>query len=71
MELSYGFLFFLIGLHSLQDWTTTRDMELQEKEQNNEKYIGKLFKKKAKIKDASFSSIEINQALLASGHGVA
>lgn len=71
MELSYGFLFFLIGLHSLQDWTTTRDMELQEKEQNNEKYIGKLFRKKAKIKDASFSSIEINQALLASVLGVA
>ena len=71
MELSYGFLFFLIGLHSLQDWTTTRDMEFQEKEQNNEKYIGKLFRKKAKIKDASFSSIEINQALLASVHGVA
>ena len=42
--------FFLITIHYMQDWTLLWGIELQEKEEKDEKHIGKLIKKNSQIK---------------------
>ena len=54
----------------MQGWTTTWCIELQEKEEKDEKYRGRLLRKNTKIKGASFSSIKMNKPLLAQVYGV-
>ena len=39
---SSGFLFFLIGIHSMQGWTAARGMELQEKKDKKDYRIQKI-----------------------------
>ena len=45
----YGF-FLLTAIHSMQDWTALWGIKLQEKEEKDEKHIGKLIRKNSQIK---------------------
>ena len=44
---SVFFFYFIIAIHSMQDWTALWGIELQEKD---EKHIGKLTRKNSQIK---------------------
>ena len=43
-------LLLLIAIHFMQDWTALWSIELQEKEEKDEKHIGKLIRKNSQIK---------------------